>query len=71
MRTHRSPFHRLQYAAIAEGLTLIVLVFVAVPLKHLAGLPIATSIMGPLHGAMFLIYLGVVVDTTWGAMDEA
>ncbi|OYV27246.1 MAG: hypothetical protein B7Z82_06035 [Halothiobacillus sp. 20-54-6] len=39
--------------ALAEGSTLIALVFVAVPLKYWAGLPIAVKIMGPIHGACF------------------
>lgn len=44
-------------AALLEGGTLILLVCVAVPLKHIAGYPVATSIMGPIHGIAFLLYI--------------
>ncbi len=43
----------LSVMTLAEGSTLIALVFVAVPLKYWAGLPIAVKIMGPIHGACF------------------
>ncbi|WP_333710400.1 DUF3817 domain-containing protein [Malikia spinosa] len=51
----------LRVASFAEGATLIALLLVAVPLKRLAGLPEAVSVMGPVHGAAFLIYLAMVL----------
>lgn len=51
----------LRIAAIGEAVTLLVLLGVAVPLKHLAGLPQATSLVGPIHGVMFLLFLWVVM----------
>ncbi len=36
------------------------LVCVAVPLKHLAGYATAVSVMGPIHGAAFLLYVWMV-----------
>ena len=47
----------LQRAAIAEGLTLIALVCIAVPLKYWAGLPELVSIIGPIHGAAFIGFM--------------
>jgi integral membrane protein len=44
----------LQRAAILEGLTLIALVCIAMPLKYWAGLPGLVSIIGPIHGAAFI-----------------
>lgn len=44
----------LQRAAIVEGLTLIALVCIAVPLKYWAGLPGLVAILGPIHGAAFI-----------------
>ncbi|MHB8920718.1 MAG: DUF3817 domain-containing protein [Halothiobacillus sp.] len=43
----------LSLMTLAEGSTLIALVFVAVPFKYWAGLPMAVKIMGPIHGAFF------------------
>jgi integral membrane protein len=56
----------MRIAALAEGLTLLVLVLIAVPLKHVAGYAPATAIMGPIHGAAFLVYIGVMIDTVSG-----
>ena len=46
----RNALRNLQYLSLLEATTLVVLVCVAVPLKHLAGYPVAVSIMGPVHG---------------------
>ncbi|MFD0391245.1 DUF3817 domain-containing protein [Tistrella bauzanensis] len=51
---------RLRLASMIEGTTLVLLICVAVPLKHLWGVPEATRIMGPIHGLAFLAYLWVV-----------
>lgn len=53
---------RLRLASWAEGATLLLLVLVAVPLKRLAGWPEAVGVMGPLHGAAFLIYSLMVLQ---------
>lgn len=50
----------LRLASWAEGGTLLALLFIAVPLKRLAGVPEAVSIMGPIHGAAFLAYAALV-----------
>ncbi len=56
-----APLRALRIAAVAEATTLLVLVGIAVPLKHLAGLPQATAVMGPVHGAAFLAFLWLLV----------
>ena len=43
----------LSRIAFLEGLTLIALVCVAMPLKYWAGMPQAVSIIGPIHGVAF------------------
>jgi integral membrane protein len=57
---------RLRLAAIVEATTLALLVFVAVPLKHVFGLPQATAIIGPIHGLAFLFYLWAVMQAAGG-----
>lgn len=52
----------LKLASLIEAVTLAALVLVAVPLKHLAELPVATRAMGPAHGAAFLFYLWTVIQ---------
>lgn len=59
----QTQLRQLTIASLLEATTLLVLVFVAVPLKHIAGMPLATSIVGPVHGVAFLFYLWTVFDT--------
>ena len=42
---------------------MLVLIFVAVPLKHLGGYPIATSLVGPVHGLAFILYVWMLIQT--------
>ncbi|NDL61571.1 DUF3817 domain-containing protein [Enterobacteriales bacterium SAP-6] len=59
---------RLHLASLVEGSTLAILVCVAVPLKHLAGYPQVTAMMGPIHGLAFLFYAWMVINTASGGM---
>jgi len=54
----------LRLASLGEGATLLLLLFVAVPLKRLAGWPLGVSVMGPIHGAAFLLYAALVLRNT-------
>ncbi len=59
----RSQLRRMRAVSLLEGATLVLLLGVAVPLKHLAGFPVATSIMGPVHGIAFVLYVWMLVQT--------
>ena len=48
---------RLRLAAFAEGFSLLVLLFIAVPVKYITGEPMLVSGIGPIHGALVLLYL--------------
>ena len=54
--TQSGQLRWLRLVSLLEGVTLVILVFVAVPLKHLAGYGFATATMGPIHGMAFLLY---------------
>lgn len=62
----RAQLRRLEVASAAEALTLLGLVGVAVPLKHLAGYPDAVHVMGPVHGLVFLAFVWTAVQTVAG-----
>jgi integral membrane protein len=47
----------LKRAALFEGTSLIVLIFIGLPLKYWLDLPIAVKIIGPVHGVLFLLFL--------------
>ena len=57
-----AQLQRMRAISLIEASTLLLLVLVAVPLKHLAGLAIATRIMGPIHGLAFLTYVWMLIQ---------
>jgi len=50
----------LRLMAILEGLSLLALFFVAMPLKYMYGMPEAVKLAGPIHGYLFLAFNGVL-----------
>jgi integral membrane protein len=62
-REELAQLRRMRAVSLLEGTTLLLLLGVAVPLKHLAGIPIATAIMGPIHGIAFVLYIWMLVQT--------
>jgi integral membrane protein len=56
----------MRRASLFEGGTLVLLVAVGMPLKHLAGLPQTTAILGPIHGMAFLLYFWMLIRTVSG-----
>ena len=46
---------RLRLVGTIEGISTLVLFFIAMPLKYLAGIPMAVSVIGPIHGVLFLL----------------
>ena len=43
--------------AFAEGVSFLVLLFIAMPLKYFAGFPLAVTIAGGLHGILFITFV--------------
>ncbi len=60
------PLRRLRLAGRIEGATLLLLLLVAVPLKHLAGMPGLVTVLGPVHGVAFIAYLVALLDKVAG-----
>lgn len=60
---------RLRILGYLEGLTLLLLIFAAVPLKYYFQIPQLSQILGPIHGALFLLYiintLSVGIEHNW------
>jgi integral membrane protein len=54
MLSYDTPPARLRTMACLEGLSYLVLLFVAMPLKYFAGLPSAVRIVGSIHGLLFV-----------------
>ncbi|UOQ43883.1 DUF3817 domain-containing protein [Halobacillus salinarum] len=55
---------RFRIAGLVEGGSLLFLLFIAMPLKYFAGLPEVVTVVGSIHGFLFITYLFVIAYTT-------
>ena len=55
----KKTFTWFRKTAFAEGISFIVLLFVAMPLKYFAGIPMAVTIIGSAHGALFVAFMAL------------
>lgn len=60
---------RLRLIAIAEGITLLCMVFITVPLRVYYGVTTFSKILGPIHGCLFILFifntLHYAVENNW------
>ncbi len=63
----KHPVAVLRGLSLAEGISFLLLLGIAMPLKYWAGLPLAVSIVGALHGALFVALCGGLLWTTLAA----
>lgn len=54
MNIKKEKFRKI---AKIEGYSFLILLFIAMPLKYVAGILIATKIVGMIHGALWMGYL--------------
>lgn len=59
-----SPLRRLRTFGLLEGISYLVLLFVAMPLKYVAGYPFAVQIVGSMHGGLFILFVLSVLEVT-------
>ncbi len=52
----KNPVAQLRMCSLAEGVSFLVLLGIAMPLKYWAGMPLAVRIVGSLHGALFVVF---------------
>ena len=71
-----TPLAHARAVAFLEGVSYVLLLFVAMPLKYLADQPMAVRIAGSIHGFLF-VWLGLAVllamrragrTVSWGAL---
>jgi integral membrane protein len=53
----KSALTRYRVIAYIVGVMLLVLLFVAMPLKYLGDNPAAMNVVGPMHGFLYVVYL--------------
>lgn len=63
---YKSALGRFRIIAIGEGISFLVLLFIAMPLKYAADIPQAVLVVGWIHGVLFIAYMvaGLDVKTT-------
>lgn len=57
---HHACVENLRRAGIAEGISFLVLLGVAMPLKYAFDMPMAVRIVGSLHGLLFVGFLALL-----------
>ena len=62
----RKTYRWFRNIAFAEGVSFLVLLFIAMPMKYAASLPLAVTIVGALHGLLFIAFLIMI----WEVKNE-
>jgi integral membrane protein len=60
----RTSLGRLRLVGYLEGISFLVLLLIAMPLKYMAGLPAAVRIAGMAHGILFVLYVFLLIQNT-------
>ena len=65
----KTSIGRLRIIGYLEGISLLALLFVAMPMKYYFGAPQVTRVAGTIHGSLFLLFifntLNVGVEQKW------
>ena len=46
--------------ALAEGISFLTLLFIAMPMKYFMGMPEVVRVVGSIHGGLFVLYVGLL-----------
>lgn len=67
----KTKIGRLRFIGYLEGISLLMLIFIAVPSKYIFDHPALTKLLGPVHGAIFLLFLlnlfSTALELNWKA----
>lgn len=53
-----SEIRRFRMTALAEGSSFLILLCIAMPMKYVMGMPRVVTVVGAIHGILFLLYVG-------------
>lgn len=56
-----TPLARLRSVGFLEGTSFLLLLGIAMPLKYIAEKPLAVTVIGTAHGALWVLYLFVLM----------
>ena len=57
----KNKIKTLRTIGIAEGISFLALLFVAMPMKYFLGIPEMVKIVGWIHGALFMLFVTTVI----------
>lgn len=61
MTNDKQTLNTFRITALAEGISYVVLLFIAMPLKYFADIPEAVKYIGWVHGLLFMAYVYLLV----------
>ena len=65
----KTKIGRLRIIGFLEGISLLVLVFISVPMKYMFDNPTLSKSLGPIHGAIFILFVlntfSVGIEQNW------
>ncbi|WP_078379243.1 DUF3817 domain-containing protein [Sutcliffiella halmapala] len=61
----KTPVDRFRVMGLIEGGSLLVLLFIAMPIKYGLDIPEVVSIVGAIHGLLFVMYLFFIAYVTY------
>ncbi|HSZ25649.1 MAG TPA: DUF3817 domain-containing protein [Cytophagaceae bacterium] len=61
----KTPLGRFRLIAFLEGVSFIILLFIAMPLKYMGGIPEPVRYIGMTHGVLFILYLNLLVHVMY------
>jgi integral membrane protein len=60
----KTPLKRFLNIGTIEGISYLLLLFIAMPLKYYAGMPEAVKVVGLIHGVLFIAYIILLIYVT-------
>ena len=61
-KVNMSQIRVFRMIALAEGVSFLTLLFIAMPMKYFMGMPEVVRVVGSIHGVLFVLYVGLL---TW------
>lgn len=64
-----SNIGRLRLTGLLEGISYLLLLFIAVPAKYWGDMPVISKVLGPIHGVLFILFVyytfSIASDLKW------
>lgn len=57
----KNALGHFRFIGLLEGSSLVILLFIAMPLKYWFNMPEAVTVIGTIHGYIFLVYMVAIV----------